>query len=84
MFAADTGLSQHLEHRPQDRLVGYGPGDVADQDAGVFSALGDLTERLRADRVFERRRDRGLGVRQRRHVANRQRPDDPLRRYLDV
>ena len=84
LLAGNAGLLQDLEHRPQDRLVGDRPRDVADQDAGVFPPLGDLAQGGRADRLFQRRGDRRLGVRQRRHVANRQRPDDPLRGQLHV
>ena len=38
----DAGLAQDLEHRPEDRLVGHRPRDVADQDAGVFAPSGQL------------------------------------------
>ena len=85
LLAGDAGLLENLEHRPQDRLVGNRTGDVADQDAGVFPAL----RRSRPARSVpigssQSRGDRRFGIRQRRHVANRQRTDDPVRGQLDV
>ena len=51
VLAGDALLFEGPQHRRQDEAVGHRPGDVADEDAGVLAAAGELGERRRADGI---------------------------------
>ena len=48
-LAGDALLFQGAQQRRQDQAVGHRPGDVADEDAGVLAAAGQLGQRRGAD-----------------------------------
>ncbi len=77
-LARNPRLSQDLEHRPQDRLVGDGTRNVAYQDASILPPAGNFTEPRAADRLLKRESDGSLGVLERGHVADRQWTDHAL------
>ena len=78
LLARNSRLAQDPERRPQDRLVRDRPGDVADQDAGVFAALCQLPQRLAADRFLELGCNSRIGIIQRRNLLDRQRTDHAI------
>ena len=78
VLAGNALLLEDAQHGRQDQPIGHGPGDVADEDAGVAPAAGQLGQGGGADRVGEDVGDRGLGIGERRRRADRQRADDAV------
>ena len=71
-------LLQRPQQGRQDELVRHRPRNVADKDAGVLAAVGEVRERRRADRAGQCLGDCGLRVRQWSRRSNRQWPDDAI------
>ena len=74
----DAGGFERPQDRRQDQAVRDRAGDVANQDAGVLTAAGDLGERPGGDRILEGGLQRGGRVGQRLGVPDGERPDDPV------
>ena len=83
LLAGEPRLVKNPEHGTEDGAIGHGPGDVADQDAGILPAPGNLQEAGVPIGDSRGRRHRPLGIIQGGDVANRQRADHAVRGELD-
>ena len=51
-----------FDDRPQEEMVGHGPRDVANQDAGAFAAASEFSQRRGVDRLRQRASNRRCGI----------------------
>jgi hypothetical protein len=54
VFPGDAGAGDRLDEGREQRAVGHGPRDVADEDAGALPAAGHLRKRRGPHRVLQR------------------------------
>ena len=53
---------QGFDDRPQEEMVGHGPRDVANQDAGAFAPTGEFNQRRGMGRLRQRASNRRCGI----------------------
>ena len=53
---------QGFDHRPQEEMVGHGPRDVANQNAGALAPTGEFSQRRGIDRLRQRASNRRCGI----------------------